>query len=516
MKTSRIAFGIVALVLIGWSASAATIVIVNKDGAGVGFNDTTAATPVGGNSGTTLGAQRLIVFQQAAAIWGAKLSSPVTIKVQARFGPLTPCEPTFGVLGSAGPTNFVINFTNAPRLNTWYPIALASALDGVDYAAALPDGASISASFNSNVGVGTCLTTTSWYLGLDSNEGTKIDLLATVLHEFGHGLGFTGLVDLTTGALSFDGRPDVYSVYTHDNSVSMNWTAMSDGQRVTSSTNNGNVAFDGTNTTASAATVLTVGKDGSQHPKLYTPSSLEQGSSVYHFDTSASPNQLMEPSINHDLTSNVDVPNDLTTKVMLDLGWAGMASAPNAPGSVVATATSATSVSLTWTAGTGATSYRVYRTPNNSTTYSMIASGIGGTAYTDTTATGNNAYLYKVRSFNGSSESVDSNVDLATTVIFTDPSLATGTIVKAAHFNELRTAVAAVRTLAGSGTTTFTDALSSSVNVQAIHLTELRSYLNGARITLGVGSWTFTDNTITPQSSTIRALHITDLRDGVQ
>ena len=46
--------------------AAATIVIINGNAAGVGFNDPTPAAPVGGNTGTTLGEQRLIAFQHAA------------------------------------------------------------------------------------------------------------------------------------------------------------------------------------------------------------------------------------------------------------------------------------------------------------------------------------------------------------------------------------------------------------------------------------------------------------------
>src|SRR5262245_44549568 len=64
-------------------AAAATIVIVNNDGAGEGFNDPTPVSPVGGNPGTTRGAQRLFIFQHAASIWGAILPSTVTIRVLA-------------------------------------------------------------------------------------------------------------------------------------------------------------------------------------------------------------------------------------------------------------------------------------------------------------------------------------------------------------------------------------------------------------------------------------------------
>src|SRR5258706_1251268 len=57
---------------------AATIVVQSGDAAGVGLNDTTPANPVGGNSGTTLGQQRLIALQAAANKWGATLDSVPT------------------------------------------------------------------------------------------------------------------------------------------------------------------------------------------------------------------------------------------------------------------------------------------------------------------------------------------------------------------------------------------------------------------------------------------------------
>jgi hypothetical protein len=53
------------------TTQAATITIVNRDGANEGFNDPAPVTPVGGNPATTLGAQRLTAFQFAASLWGA-------------------------------------------------------------------------------------------------------------------------------------------------------------------------------------------------------------------------------------------------------------------------------------------------------------------------------------------------------------------------------------------------------------------------------------------------------------
>src|SRR6266480_526200 len=79
------------------------ITIVNGNAAGVGFNDPTAATPVGGNPGTTLGQQRLNAFQRAADLWGATLDSRVPVTILAQFAPLA-CTATGAVLGSAGAT----------------------------------------------------------------------------------------------------------------------------------------------------------------------------------------------------------------------------------------------------------------------------------------------------------------------------------------------------------------------------------------------------------------------------
>src|SRR3984893_16107808 len=78
---------------------AATIVILNNDGAGVGFNDPMAVLPIGGNPGMTLGQQRLNAFQAAAHIWGATLTSTPTITIRAQWTALS-CTSNDAVLGS--------------------------------------------------------------------------------------------------------------------------------------------------------------------------------------------------------------------------------------------------------------------------------------------------------------------------------------------------------------------------------------------------------------------------------
>ncbi len=106
-----------------------------------------------------------------------------------------------------------------------------------------------------------------------------------------------------------------------------------------------------------------------------------------------------------------------------------------APTAVMATATSATAVSISWTASAGAASYEVARS-GDGMTYTIVGTP-AASPYSDT-AIANTAYLYKVRAVDGSSNrSASSNIDLATTVIFTDDPLVAGsTIVKAVHLTE--------------------------------------------------------------------------------
>jgi hypothetical protein len=235
------------------SQAAATITIVNANEPGVGFNDPTPATPVGGNTGTTLGAQRLIAFQRAADIWGANLNSDVTVRVDAAFEPLD-CDATGAVLGAAGAYEIFSDFPSAPRTTTWYPSALASKLAGFDVT--FGQTPHIIARFNSRLGLfPDCLPGSGFYLGLDRQFGTGIDLVTVLLHELGHGLGFQTFTDDYSGQQIL-GVPSVWDYYLVDNRSTRSWVSLSPAQRAATAVSGTGLSWNGPRVTAAVPGVL--------------------------------------------------------------------------------------------------------------------------------------------------------------------------------------------------------------------------------------------------------------------
>lgn len=185
-----------------------------------------------------------------------------------------------------------------------------------------------------------------------------------------------------------------------------------------------------------------------------------------------------------------------------------------APTGLIATANGSTSVGLTWASVAGATGYQIWRSHAGTGGFAQINTSVSN-SFNDPTAVANTAYLYRVRATAGATTSPDSNYDLATTVVFTDPSLSAGVTMQAVHMTQARTAVNAVRTLAGIGAGAFTDpSLVAGITAKAAHMNELRTYLSAARLTLGLPTLTYTD-TVT-SGSAAKALHVSEIRNGTQ
>jgi hypothetical protein len=234
-------------------AMAATIVINNADGPNEGFNaiDQPNANQVGDNPGSNRGEMRMNVFVAAANVWASLLHSNAVITVSATFDP-KPCTVDGGTLGSARATSSWANFAGGTP-ETAYHVALAEALFGADLNGST---AEISTTFSSTVDDDpNCLTGMGFYYGLDGNAPDGLtDLYPVVLHELGHGLGFSTISDVAPGGsgdfVGAGGYPDAFSKNLRDLEAGNTWDNLSSNQRLASALNDPDLVWDGPGVTA--------------------------------------------------------------------------------------------------------------------------------------------------------------------------------------------------------------------------------------------------------------------------
>lgn len=252
MKLSavRLASLTVLLTVVGiQSLFATSIEIQVLDAAGYGFDDATAVAPVGGNNGTTLGAQRLNVLQRAGELWAAYLHSDVPIRVECQFQDFGG-TPDGYTLAAAAAITVSRDFTNAPLPNVWYPVALANSLAGEDLSA----GNDISVTVN--IALDTDPDLDPWYYGLDGQApANSTDLLDVLLHELGHGLGFVSFVDIQSGSF-LQLVPDVFSLSLYDVEFGASWGDLSKGNLQLSAVNDPDLTWSGPFTSAASGSIL--------------------------------------------------------------------------------------------------------------------------------------------------------------------------------------------------------------------------------------------------------------------
>ena len=253
-------------------------------------------------------------FQYAASIWAAILNADVTIEIDACWRN----DLASNVLGSAGPRTFYANFTNAPRADTFYAVALANELAGSD----LNGGAAeIDANFNSSF---------NWYLGTDGNVALdEYDFVTTVLHEIAHGLGFTGSMAYddgnsangtecngTAGAGCFglgnDSDPMIYDRFTENLGGTLLITYANPSTTLGSQLTSDDVFFDGASANA---------LNGGQRVELYAPTSWNGGSSYAHLAESFNGTEHALMTFSGDLAEAIHYPGRVTVGLFADLGW---------------------------------------------------------------------------------------------------------------------------------------------------------------------------------------------------
>jgi hypothetical protein len=268
-----------------------------------GFSANSAATASFVVNYAGFSAEAQAAFQAAVDVWAHLITSPVPIVINATWQTSSPTN-----LGSAGPTSLYRDFTGAPHGNVWYPVALASALNGTDLAPAQHD---INANFNSS--------RTDWYFGIDGNTPAgKYDLMSVVLHEIGHGLGFTGSMNYSAGTGSWGlgtGFPLQYDNEARTgNDQQLVLAFANPSTALGSALTSGDVFFAGPNAVAA---------NGGVRPKLYAPASWVAGSSFAHLDELAfpagDPDSLMTPQLS--AAESVHVPGLTVLGILQDIGW---------------------------------------------------------------------------------------------------------------------------------------------------------------------------------------------------
>ncbi len=242
-------------------------------------------------------------FQRAVDIWASLVSSPVPIVIDARWQPLDP-----GILGGARPTNRWRNFTGAPQPGTWYVNALANALAGSDLDPARSD---ITAMFAS--------TGVTWYFGTDGHPPAgHYDFVTTVLHEIGHGLGFTKLANISdTGVGTWDsgtGSPDIYDRFVRNGAGVSILSFPNHSPSLGAQLESNDLFFSGVNADSGI---------GGGPIKLYAPDPWQPGTSISHFDEPTfppgNPHSLMTPFLER--AEAVHAPGPGALGVLEDLGW---------------------------------------------------------------------------------------------------------------------------------------------------------------------------------------------------
>ncbi|MEM7798667.1 MAG: hypothetical protein AAF633_05710 [Chloroflexota bacterium] len=243
-------------------------------------------------------------FEHALSIWERYVVSGPVINVQATWGPINS-----GSIGTAGAVNINANFNGAPQPNTWYSAALANALADEDL---IPSNPEIAATFNSNFA-------NSFYDGLDGNPAfNQIDFVTLVLHEVGHGLGFSGSISgnsinqTATWGSGSTGYPQIYDLFTENNA----------GQSILSFTSGSGALYNQVTTPPIFFdSPLATAENGGRSP-LYVENPWVQGRSYSHLDQSTfsgTQNRLMTPFLV--VGTAIHEPGLLTLAMFADMGW---------------------------------------------------------------------------------------------------------------------------------------------------------------------------------------------------
>jgi YVTN family beta-propeller protein len=280
---------ILGCLLLARLTHAVPLIVSYEDPDGRGFFD-----PV-------LGPARRAALEHAVAIWERTLAGSVPITIAAAM-------PSLGggggdaLLAQGGAVTIHRNFLGA-QPDTWYAAALANQLAGLDVNG--PDVAEIEITFNADLDGPEVLGSVGWYYGTDANPGSNIDMVTVALHEIGHGLNFSELVDLFSGSWQNpSNQPGIFDRMLLRPYVGA-FAEMRDAERLAA------IISPPLLWSGPSVEMFNGGR-----AVVFTPDPVRPGASLAHWDPSAAPGELMAPFHEgpvHDL--------GLLVPALADMGW---------------------------------------------------------------------------------------------------------------------------------------------------------------------------------------------------
>lgn len=324
------------------------------------WTDATAVSPVGGNPGTTLGAQRQNALKYAVQQITQQLQPPVPITIRACWDSLGGSA-TSAVIAHATPVTFLIDEPDfggyvLPLRYTWYSITEAVRQGGTSQCSLIGGGPNngcdneeIEAVFNTDIGSSTVIGGRAFYFGYSTgSDPSAIDFVSVAMHELTHGMGFIGLAntDATLGPIgakagigsgsiayqNLDSGPydDVFDVQaaivnTADNTykpfMGYEVNGSGDAARAGALISVNGLRWSEQTAVAASVNQLHALNAPASFPLLYAPNPISNGSTLSH---TVQAGDLMNANYNAARTMGLSVP------MLAPLGWGAAAvAAPN-------------------------------------------------------------------------------------------------------------------------------------------------------------------------------------------
>ena len=255
-------------------------------------------------------AEAKTAFEFAVGIWESLVESKIPIHVYANW------SSTLGTntLASCAPETYYSNFKDAPFKNIFYPVAIAEKITGEELNGIARND--IEADFNSKI---------KWYYGTDgATPDDSYDFATVALHELAHGLGFTGFffIQGDLGAYAYYEFGDASSFDRMvEQSLDKSLVDTSFYENASSLLKKA-LESNGLYENSPVARSLNEG----HRPRLYAPSTFDDGSSVYHLNdltySNGNENALMTHAIG--MAEAIYDPGPLTKGIMEDIGWTNL------------------------------------------------------------------------------------------------------------------------------------------------------------------------------------------------